>query len=137
MRRRLTLAAAGVALGLLGAIVWSMTPQSLPVSKTPGATLPPLSTKLARIAVVETATIDSRALGALPDGALQQIERSLGARHAGTFAAVRAHSPREDVIAAAAMARRVDADLLVGVGGGSVETHGPQRLGEQAEPVQT
>jgi maleylacetate reductase len=37
----------------------------------------------------------------------------------GTFSAVRAHSPREDVVAAAAAARAAGADLLVGLGGGS------------------
>jgi maleylacetate reductase len=40
--------------------------------------------------------------------------------HVGTFAAVRAHSPREDVIAAANAARAARADLLVAIGGGSV-----------------
>lgn len=63
--------------------------------------------------------ISGRSLGALADGPLQQVAMALGERHAGTFAAVRAHSPREDVIAAAAAARACGADLLVGIGGGS------------------
>ncbi len=63
--------------------------------------------------------ISGRSLGALADGPLQRVAQALGERHAGTFAAVRAHSPREDVIAAAAAARACGADLLVGVGGGS------------------
>ena len=63
--------------------------------------------------------ISGRSLGALPDGPLQRVAQALGERHAGTFAAVRAHSPREDVIAAAAAARACGADLLVGLGGGS------------------
>ncbi len=63
--------------------------------------------------------ISGRSLGALVDGPLQRVQAALADRHAGTFAAVRAHSPREDVIAAAEAARAVGADLLVGVGGGS------------------
>ncbi len=62
----------------------------------------------------------SRSLARLADGPLQRIERALGARHAGTFAAITAHSPREDVVAAAGAARDAGADLLVAVGGGSV-----------------
>src|SRR4026208_1740065 len=30
-------------------------------------------------------------------GPLQRIERALGARHVGTYATIRSHSPREDV----------------------------------------
>jgi maleylacetate reductase len=59
-------------------------------------------------------------LSQLQNGPLQKIEKALGARHAGTFAAIRSHSPREDVIAAANAARAARADLLVAVGGGSV-----------------
>jgi maleylacetate reductase len=46
--------------------------------------------------------------------------RALGERHAGTFAGITAHSPREAVIAGAAQARAAKADLLLAVGGGSV-----------------
>ena len=63
--------------------------------------------------------VSTRSLAALADGPLQQVVAALGDRHAGTFAAVRAHSPREDVIAATVAARASGADLLVGVGGGS------------------
>jgi maleylacetate reductase len=48
------------------------------------------------------------------------IARGLGERHAGTYAGITAHSPRDSVIAGAAQARGGDADLLVAVGGGSV-----------------
>jgi maleylacetate reductase len=61
-----------------------------------------------------------RSLGALADGPLQQVQQALGDRLAGTWAGVRAHSPREDVVALAAAAREARADLLVGIGGGSV-----------------
>src|SRR3990172_6466443 len=62
----------------------------------------------------------TRSLGRLSNGPLQQIVGALGSRHVGTYAEVRAHSPREDVIAAANAARDVGADLLLAVGGGSV-----------------
>jgi maleylacetate reductase len=59
-------------------------------------------------------------LSRLADGPLQRIEAALGPRLAGRFVGMRAHSPRDDVIAAARAAREVGADLLVAVGGGSV-----------------
>ena len=59
-------------------------------------------------------------LSRLADGPLQGIEVALGARLAGRFVAMRAHSPRDDVVAAARAARDAQADLLVAVGGGSV-----------------
>lgn len=62
----------------------------------------------------------TRSLTRYDDGPLQRIEAALGDRHAGTFAAISSHSPREDVIAGAALARDADADMLVAVGGGSV-----------------
>ena len=49
-----------------------------------------------------------------------RLARTLGPRVAGLFADVSAHSPREDVLAGAREARRLRADLLVAVGGGSV-----------------
>ena len=55
------------------------------------------------------------------DGGLAAaIAHALGERHAGTFAGISAHSPRDAVIAGAAQAREAGADLLVAVGGGSV-----------------
>lgn len=62
----------------------------------------------------------TRSLATLGDGPLQRVVKSLGGNHVGTFAAIRSHSPREDVIAAADAAREARADLLVAVGGGSV-----------------
>lgn len=62
----------------------------------------------------------TRSLTQLDNGPLQRIQRALGERHVGTFASIRAHSPREDVIAGADAARDAQADLLVAVGGGSV-----------------
>ncbi len=62
----------------------------------------------------------TRSLAKLSDGPLQVIEKALGSLHVGTFSAISSHSPREDVIAGAAAARKAEADLIVAVGGGSV-----------------
>ena len=62
----------------------------------------------------------TRSLSQLENGPLQRIMEALGPRLSGTFTAIRSHSPRQDVIAAAAAARSAKADLLVAVGGGSV-----------------
>jgi maleylacetate reductase len=61
----------------------------------------------------------TRSLARLENGPLQRLERALGAAHVGTWAAIRSHSPREDVVAGAGAARETKADLLVAVGGGS------------------
>jgi maleylacetate reductase len=50
----------------------------------------------------------------------RRIAAALGARHASTWSGISAHTPREDVIAAADAARAAGADLLVALGGGSV-----------------
>ncbi|MFV0298995.1 MAG: iron-containing alcohol dehydrogenase [Hyphomicrobiaceae bacterium] len=62
----------------------------------------------------------TRSLAKLADGPLQRAERALGSLHVGTFAEVSSHSPREDVIAGARLARAAKTDLLVAIGGGSV-----------------
>jgi maleylacetate reductase len=62
----------------------------------------------------------TRSLAKLSDGPLQTIEKALGSLHVGTFSAISSHSPREDVIAGAAAARKAEADIIVAVGGGSV-----------------
>jgi maleylacetate reductase len=62
----------------------------------------------------------TRSLAGKQNGPLQRLERALGAAHAGTHAAIRSHSPREDVVAGARAAREAGADLMVAVGGGSV-----------------
>ena len=62
----------------------------------------------------------TRSLAKLDNGPLQRAIRALGTRHVGTYAAIAAHSPREDVIAGANAARSAKADLMLAVGGGSV-----------------
>ena len=56
----------------------------------------------------------------LADNLAAQVAADLGGLCVGVFSAIGAHSPREGVIAGAAEARRLDADLLVALGGGSV-----------------
>ena len=51
---------------------------------------------------------------------LERLRAALGNRLAGVYARIGPHTPRTDVVAAAAEARAATADLLVTVGGGSV-----------------
>jgi maleylacetate reductase len=51
---------------------------------------------------------------------IRDVTSALGDRCVGRFSAIHAHSPREAVIAGAALAREVEADHLLAVGGGSV-----------------
>jgi maleylacetate reductase len=51
---------------------------------------------------------------------IEKIRKALGARYAGLFDAMPAHTPREAVIAATDAARSANADLIVTVGGGSI-----------------
>ena len=63
--------------------------------------------------------VTSRSLGG-EGGLAASFVHALGERCAGVFTDVRAHSPREDVVAGATRARELGCDLLVAVGGGSV-----------------
>src|SRR5215471_16738362 len=63
--------------------------------------------------------VTSRSLGG-EGGLAASFEHALGERCAGVFSDVRAHSPREDVVAGAERARKLASDLLVAIGGGSV-----------------
>ena len=49
--------------------------------------------------------VSTRSLARLADGPMRRVERALGQAHIGTFATVRTHSPREDVVASANAAR--------------------------------
>lgn len=79
-----------------------------------------LPAEIERIGAQRVFVTSTRSLAKLTDGPQQKVEKALGARHVGTFSAIASHSPREDVIAGAAAARAVGADLIVAVGGGSV-----------------
>jgi maleylacetate reductase len=73
-----------------------------------------------RIGARRVFVTSTRSLAQKENGPLQRLEQALGARHVGTHATIRAHSPREDVVAGAKAAREAKADLLVAIGGGSV-----------------
>jgi maleylacetate reductase len=51
---------------------------------------------------------------------IRRVQGALGDRFAGICARIGAHTPRIDVVAAANAARAAQADMLLGVGGGSV-----------------
>jgi maleylacetate reductase len=51
---------------------------------------------------------------------VSKLERALGAKHAGTWTRIGAHTPRSDVIAATNAARASAADAIISFGGGSV-----------------
>jgi len=75
----------------------------------------------------EVDRLDARAVFVLASGTLarttdtiDRLRQVLGNRIAGVCAKIGAHTPRNDVVAAANAARDVGADLLVTVGGGSV-----------------
>ncbi len=55
---------------------------------------------------------------------IERIERALGKRLAAVHDGIPPHAPRTSVLAAAAVARSVDADLIVTIGGGSVTDAG-------------
>ncbi|MEJ6022670.1 iron-containing alcohol dehydrogenase [Ramlibacter sp. PS4R-6] len=64
--------------------------------------------------------VTNRSIAKLDQGPLQRLVDALGPLHAGTFAAMSAHSSSADVAGAALAARDAGADLLVALGGGSV-----------------
>jgi hypothetical protein len=71
-----------------------------------------------RIFVLASATLAARA--GLDDTLATRLGGSLAAVHVG----IRAHTPRDDVVAAAAAARAANADLIVTIGGSSVTDAG-------------
>src|SRR5262245_1047010 len=103
---------------LPGAGVFHVTAQERIVFGAPAEEA--VMSEVERCAARRVVVTSTRSLTQSKDGPLQRVERALGARHAGTYAAIRSHSPREDVLAGANAARAAKADLLVAVGGGSV-----------------
>ena len=63
--------------------------------------------------------VTSRTLNTTTD-AIHRIETSLGERFAGVTDQVGSHAPLENVLTAARLARDVEADVIVAIGGGSV-----------------
>ncbi|HVJ52192.1 MAG TPA: iron-containing alcohol dehydrogenase [Aliidongia sp.] len=63
--------------------------------------------------------IASRSLNTKTDE-IDRVRSALAERYAGTFDGVAEHTTREQVVRAARLAKDVDADLIVAIGGGSV-----------------
>ncbi len=84
-------------------------------------------TPFAEALATEAERLDARAVYVLASGTLARqtdtldgVRTALGNRLAGVCTRIGAHTPRDDVVAAANEARAAKADLLVTVGGGSV-----------------
>lgn len=90
--------------------------ESVSVGTNVNLVLPELVEKYAakRVFLLATGSL-SRATGQFAE-----LQSALGARCAGLFDGISAHSPREQVLQALAAARSVRADLLVTLGGGSI-----------------
>lgn len=73
--------------------------------------------ELARLGASRAVIFCGRTLSASP--LIEMVRAGMGARHAGTFAGVKAHSPVPAVAEGAAFLRAHDADAVVAVGGGS------------------
>jgi len=83
----------------------------------------------------EVGRLGARRVFALASGTLaravpleEAMRTALGERLVGFATGIRAHTPRDDVVAAAAKARAARADLIVTVGGGSVTDAGKMVL---------
>jgi len=99
---------------LTGTVQW--TAQERVVHGKPAAAA--VRAEIERIGAKRVLLLTTRSL---TNGRLvRDVTSALGDRCVGRFSAIRAHSPREAVIAGAALAREVEADHLLAVGGGSV-----------------
>lgn len=72
-----------------------------------------------RVGAERVFVVSTHSLSELADGPLQRVEAALGSLRAGTYAGMREHTLRQDVLNAAGLARDSGSDLLVAVGGGS------------------
>ena len=99
---------------LTGTVQWSA--QERVVHGKPAAEA--VRAEIERVGAQRVLLLTTRSLN---DSALiRDLTSALGDRCVGRFSAIQAHSPREAVIAGAALAREVEADHLLAVGGGSV-----------------
>lgn len=83
----------------------------------PGS-LSSLADEVARVAGQRAFIITGQSLATQTD-VVRRVEQTLGPLHAGTFTAIRQHTPRGDVEQAVRQAQAVYADVLISVGGGS------------------
>ncbi len=87
------------------------------------AAAPAIAGEAERLGARRVFVLASRSLAESTDE-IARVEAALGRAHAATHHGIRPHVPRSDVIAAAAAARAVAADLVVTIGGGSVTDAG-------------
>ncbi|HJQ62844.1 MAG TPA: iron-containing alcohol dehydrogenase, partial [Burkholderiales bacterium] len=99
---------------LTGTVQW--TAQERVIHGKPAADA--VRTEMERVAAKRVLLLTTRSL--VNSRLSRDVTSALGDRCVGRFDAIRAHSPREAVIAGAALAREVEADHLLAVGGGSV-----------------
>lgn len=99
---------------LTGTVHW--TAQERVIHGKPAAEA--VRTEMERIGAKRVLLLTTRSLA--NSRLIRDVASALGDRCVGRFDAIRAHSPREAVIAGAELAREVEADHLLAVGGGSV-----------------
>ena len=97
--------------------VYRQTLQDRVVSGRPAAEV--LAELLAEYGKTRALVVSTRSLSGR-QGLAIEIAAALGERCVGLHGSISAHSPRDDVIAAAEEARRLRADILVAIGGSSV-----------------
>jgi maleylacetate reductase len=99
---------------LTGAVQWTTQERVIhgkPVAEAVPAEIERVGAK--RVLLLTTQSLTNSRL-------VREVTSALGDRCVGRFSAIAAHSPREAVIAGAALAREMQADHLLAVGGGSV-----------------
>ncbi|MDB5865388.1 MAG: hypothetical protein JWO70_3194 [Betaproteobacteria bacterium] len=99
---------------LTGTVQW--TAQERVIHGRPAAEAVPA--EMERIGAKRVLLLTTRSL--TESRLVREVTAALGDRCVGRFSDIHAHSPREAVIAGAALAREVEADHLLTVGGGSV-----------------
>src|SRR5215207_5580947 len=99
---------------LTGIVQW--TAQERLIHGTPAAEA--VRAEIERIGAKRVLLLTTRSL--TESRLVREVTSALGDRCVGRFSDIHAHSPREAVIAGAALARQVEADHLLAVGGGSV-----------------
>src|SRR5919106_3460811 len=99
---------------LTGTVQW--TTQERVIHGTPAREAVPA--EIERIGAKRVLLLTTRSLTA--SRLVREVTSALGDRCVGRFSEIHAHSPREAVIAGAALARELEADHLLAVGGGSV-----------------
>ena len=99
---------------LTGVVQW--TAQERVIHGKPAAEAVPA--EMQRIGAKRVLVLTTRSLA--ESRLVRDVTAALGATCVGRYSEIRAHSPREAVLAGAALARELEADHLLAIGGGSV-----------------